>query len=128
VDYLTRCSSLFNRTAIQCAVVSYPAYLGSICTLHSFCRSKTSVSYNEAHPLFEHVLLIALRIFCAQAIAKLPLFIWDESKQQQEKGTPICAICTETLLLGDEVQVGGREVPTRGLVKRVVRYKGARVG
>ncbi|KAF5830946.1 hypothetical protein DUNSADRAFT_13802 [Dunaliella salina] len=36
-----------------------------------------------------------------EAIARLPLFTWDEAKQQEQS---VCSICTEVLQVGDQVQ------------------------
>jgi hypothetical protein len=52
----------------------------------------------------EHSLSLALLApLSVQAIAKLPRFRWDETAQRQGEHST-CAICTEVLQLGDEVQ------------------------
>jgi len=53
---------------------------------------------------------LRIPVLCAfivgvQAIAKLPLYTWDEAKQQQQEQCAMqCSICTEVLRVGDQVQ------------------------
>eukprot|EP00983_Pelagomonas_calceolata_P114419 1160092-Pelagomonas_calceolata.AAC.8 len=54
----------------------------------------------EAEQAFE-MLCTPARVL--QAIAKLPLFTWDEAKQQQQEQS-VCSVCTEVLQVGDQVQ------------------------